>query len=421
MATLKAAYNRFLSAFSRFWAQNREDEFEEETASDTKSREIPKIKVDEVDDVTLVSSSETESVTLRVGNGRRKETKALFRRSYYALRSSTESLLKKSPKKMAEIKLSDSKTLATDSFMSRLNDYNTYYDGGAEKLGKRQNKKGELVVEGLLNIYWGLKTAIRLQLADDDEKIRPMIQGDEEQTENGEGTGNKLEVPGASGANLNVENAIWGKTRQRRNDRRRGAMRLRVRDPTRPETDSDEEGGSLARTSSVIMRKKGSRNLRHRASINGHSYNYRTSVFTPAFGSVTKVRVTSQNNAHTVVTKLFAKFRVENTPDDFSLYIVKETGERRELPGDEFPLLSRVLVGPNEKLGKIFLQERKMHKEISPEVAQYIKLDTRILQVFLTKFAEEEDKEVSKMRKRFEFYRKMLRKEIREQKQAQSG
>jgi len=42
--------------------------------------------------------------------------------------------------------------------------------------------------------------------------------------------------------------------------------------------------------------------------------------------------------------------------------------ERREMPGEEFPLLSRVLVGPNEKLGKIYLMEKKMHKEITPEV-----------------------------------------------------
>jgi len=48
--------------------------------------------------------------------------------------------------------------------MSRLNDYNTYFDGEPEKLTKRQNKKGEFVVEGLLNIYWGLRTAIRLQV-----------------------------------------------------------------------------------------------------------------------------------------------------------------------------------------------------------------------------------------------------------------
>ena len=42
--------------------------------------------------------------------------------------------------------------------------------------------------------------------------------------------------------------------------------------------------------------------------------------------------------------------------------------ERRELPRDEYPLLSRVLIGPNEKLGKIYLMERKMHREISYEV-----------------------------------------------------
>lgn len=43
--------------------------------------------------------------------------------------------------------------------------------------------------------------------------------------------------------------------------------------------------------------------------------------------------------------------------------------ERRELPRDEFPLLSRILIGPNERLGKIYLMERKMHEEITPEVS----------------------------------------------------
>lgn len=34
-------------------------------------------------------------------------------------------------------------------------------------------EEGELIVEGLLNIYWGLRRPIRLQMQDDNERIRP--------------------------------------------------------------------------------------------------------------------------------------------------------------------------------------------------------------------------------------------------------
>jgi len=64
---------------------------------------------------------------------------------------------------------------------------------------------------------------------------------------------------------------------------------------------------------------------------------FQTSVFTPGYGSVTKVRVTSQNDAQTVITKLFNKFRVENSPNDFSLYVVKET------EGKNFPVFSVII------------------------------------------------------------------------------
>ncbi|CAK8672181.1 ras association domain-containing protein 2-like [Clavelina lepadiformis] len=302
---------------------------------------------------------------------------------------------------MSDIRLSGSRSVPKDFFMARLNDYNTYYDDGSEQLRKRMTKNGDLVIEGLLNIYWGLKTAIRLQVADESVKIRPKTI-----EKGGSSERNSLVI---SGQTVDLDNAIWGETRRQR----KSANRLVVPGQSKDDTDVSE---SLLRTNSVIMRKKGVRNLRHRASINGHAYNHKTSVFTPAFGSVTKVRVSSQNNANDVITKLLNKFRVENPADEFSFYVVKETQERREMPRDEIPILSRVLIGPNEKLGKIFLMEKKMHQEIPLEVAQYIKLDVGILQMFLKKFHEEEEREVKKMRKRYEFYRKMLKKQINEAK-----
>ncbi|MEE6527390.1 hypothetical protein FKM82_028749, partial [Ascaphus truei] len=48
----------------------------------------------------------------------------------------------------------------------------------------------------------------------------------------------------------------------------------------------------------------------HRVSINGHFYNHKTSVFTPAYGSVTNVRVASTMNTSHVLSLLLRKFRV---------------------------------------------------------------------------------------------------------------
>ncbi|KAL9852400.1 ras association domain-containing protein 6-like [Geothlypis trichas] len=48
----------------------------------------------------------------------------------------------------------------------------------------------------------------------------------------------------------------------------------------------------------------------HRFSINGHFYNHETSVFTPAFGSETKIRIDSQMRSRQVIEQLLRKFKV---------------------------------------------------------------------------------------------------------------
>lgn len=92
---------------------------------------------------------------------------------------------------------------------------------------------------------------------------------------------------------------------------------------------------------------------RHRCSFNGHFYNHKasvmfrklvymllnscsllftsdcfkqTAVFTPAFGSVTNVRINSCMTTTQVMRVLLNKFKIENCPDEFSLYIVHTSG-----------------------------------------------------------------------------------------------
>ncbi|NXA42134.1 RASF2 protein, partial [Eudromia elegans] len=53
-----------------------------------------------------------------------------------------------------------------------LKTYNLYYEGQNLQLRHRE-EDGEFIVEGLLNVSWGLRRPIRLQMQDDNQRIRP--------------------------------------------------------------------------------------------------------------------------------------------------------------------------------------------------------------------------------------------------------
>ncbi|VTJ85227.1 Hypothetical predicted protein [Marmota monax] len=143
--------------------------------------------------------------------------------------------------------------------------------------------------------------------------------------------------------------------------------------------EEEEEVPQLMRTKSdascMIQRRpkcrapgEAQRIRRHRFSINGHFYNHKTSVFTPAYGSMTNVRVNSTMTTLQVLTLLLNKFRVEDGPGEFALYIVHESGERTKLKDSEYPLISRILHGPCEKIVKIFLMEADLGEEVPHDV-----------------------------------------------------
>ena len=51
-------------------------------------------------------------------------------------------------------------------------------------------------------------------------------------------------------------------------------------------------------------------------------------MFTPAYGSVTNVRINSCMSTPQVLRVLLNKFKIENSPDDFALYLVHTSGGR---------------------------------------------------------------------------------------------
>ncbi|XP_055460189.1 ras association domain-containing protein 4 [Psammomys obesus] len=301
----------------------------------------------------------------------------------------------------SHVPISDSKSILKSELLSLLKTYNCYHEGRSFQLRHRE-EEGALIIEGLLNIAWGLRRPIRLQMQDDRERVH---------------------LPSASWmperpSYLQKEAAPQDSKVPTEEPRAQPANKAEVsRDSTGPlEEDEEEEAPQLMRTKSdascIIQRRTKSRGpseaqklRRHRFSINGHFYNHKTSVFTPAYGSVTNVRVNSTMTTQQVLTLLLNKFRVEDGPSEFALYIVHESGEQTKLKDSEYPLISRILHGPCEKIVKIFLMEADLSEEVPHDVAQYIKFEMPVLDSFVEKLKEEEEREIVKLTMKFQALR----------------
>lgn len=293
----------------------------------------------------------------------------------------------------SHVPISDSKSILKSELINLLKTYNCYHEGRSFQLRHRE-EEGALIIEGLLNIAWGLRRPIRLQIQDERERVH---------------LSSASWMPGRPGCPLKEPTLQDG--------------RVTAQEPSVQPTqhsseplEEDEETPQLMRTKSdaacVIQRRprcrapsEAQRLRRHRFSINGHFYNHKTSVFTPAYGSVTNVRVNSTMTTLQVLTLLLNKFRVENGPSEFALYIVHESGERTKLKDCEYPLISRILHGPCEKIAKIFLMEADLGEEVPHDVAQYIKFEMPVLDSFVEKLKEEEEREIIKLTMKFQALR----------------
>ncbi|NXT23013.1 RASF2 protein, partial [Syrrhaptes paradoxus] len=197
-----------------------------------------------------------------------------------------------------------------------------------------------------------------------------------------------------------------------------------------------EEPPQLMRTrSDVGVRRRGSsrtpseqrRIRRHRFSINGHFYNHKTSVFTPAYGSVTNVRINSTMTTPQVLKLLLNKFKVPSHPtqpnptqpiprsdDPMTSAGAFAVAEKQKLRASDYPLIARILQGPCEQVSKVFLMEKDQVEEVTYDVAQYIKFEMPVLRSFIQKLEEEEDREVKKLMRRYSILRLMIEQRLEE-------
>ncbi|XP_035424683.1 ras association domain-containing protein 2 isoform X2 [Cygnus atratus] len=330
------------------------------------------------------------------------------------------------------------KYISKNELLLHLKTYNIYYEGQNLQLRHRE-EEGELIVEGLLNISWGLRRPIRLQMQDDNQRIRPPPSSsswhsgcnlgahglvlkpstlpdiqvtDVDATMNAEGTGSSTgetemdlaaplrAVPCSAPASLHSSYFC------------KSAARLQPEEPPqllRTRSDVGVRHRGSARTPSEQRRIR-----RHRFSINGHFYNHKTSVFTPAYGSVTNVRINSTMTTPQVLKLLLNKFKIENSAEEFALYIVHTSGEKQKLRATDYPLIARILQGPCEQVSKVFLMEKDQVEEVTYDVAQYIKFEMPVLRSFIQKLEEEEDREVKKLMRKYSILRLMIEQRLEE-------
>ncbi|NXJ67701.1 RASF6 protein, partial [Rostratula benghalensis] len=288
-----------------------------------------------------------------------------------------------------------------EQLRSLLKTYNSYYsDQENLQLSHEQREGSKPFIEGILSIFWGVRHPIRLKIQDE-KQIPSFVTL--KSTENTVGL-----LPGKSGMTR------WGefddlyhisgetlKCSEEKPDPEKGyscygSCTLKPR--REQEHGGATQPGASSPPAAVPRRTRPPVMARteveaRRFSINGHFYNYETSVFTPAFGSETKIRINSQMRTRQVIEQLLGKFKMENSPQEFALCIIHASGEKKQLRSGDVPLLHRLLQGPSEKVAKFFLMDRDV-EEISSDVAQYIQFHLPFLESILHRINEEEEQEI---------------------------
>nr|DBA28689.1 TPA: hypothetical protein GDO54_009000 [Pyxicephalus adspersus] len=270
---------------------------------------------------------------------------------------------------------------------SLLKTYNCYFkDQQNLHITYHQEPKGPVVLSGLIEIFWGVQRPIRFKIQDEKSMSTESIQ--------------LPEVIGSSIAKSGMMR--WGEfddlyhipeieetekisdsDSESQNDFDYNSSTLKPR-----LNDHAPDSPSLYRTMSdaALVRKRvwpdtpdRSHLQKHRFSINGHFYNYKTSVFTPAFGSKTKVMINSTMKTKEVIKQLLHKFMVE----------------KKKLKDTDCPLWERLLQGPSGSIARMFLMDREA-EEITSDVAQYIRFSLPLLENILQRLNDEEEREIQR-------------------------
>ncbi|XP_022361967.1 ras association domain-containing protein 6 isoform X1 [Enhydra lutris kenyoni] len=249
---------------------------------------------------------------------------------------------------------------------SLLKTYNIFY-GNQKNLHfvYGQTEDGEPFVEGMLDISWGVKRPIQLKIQDEKQipsftKVKsPDVFSRRGMTRWGEFDDlyhindlDRTQIPASESTNYQEDYLSYHSS----------TLKLYAgEEPESPLLYRTMSEATLVRKRMKPPAMDGKERQKHRVSINGHFYNH----------------------------------EIENSAQDFALYIVFATGERRRLKKTDVPLLHRLLQGPSKENARIFLMDKDA-EEISSDVAQYINFHLSLLESILQRLNEEEKREIQR-------------------------
>ncbi|NXU71035.1 RASF6 protein, partial [Oreotrochilus melanogaster] len=289
--------------------------------------------------------------------------------------------------------------ITREQLSSLLKTYNSYYSDQENLQLSHNQRGGKPFIEGILSIFWGVRHPIRLKIQD--EKQIPSFVTLKSTESEGLFSNKRGMTRWGEFDDLHHISGDTLKSTEEKPDLEKG-FSCHERQSLQGRSGEEQDCATLPRAGSTAAAALRRNRLppparteleTHRFSINGHFYNYETSVFTPAFGSETKIRINSQMRTRQVIEQLLRKFKIENSPQEFALYIIHASGEKKQLRSGDVPLLHRLLQGPSEKIARFFLMDRDV-EEISSDVAQYIQFHLPFLESILHRINEEEEQEI---------------------------
>ncbi|XP_056146873.1 ras association domain-containing protein 6 [Lampris incognitus] len=321
------------------------------------------------------------------------------------------------------VQAGDGRHLSRAEFLSLLNTYNCFLKDQTQlHLKYHQGEGQEVVVEGFLNICWGVRRPIRLKIQDD-KQTPPFSQPlSPDPLSPVSPVGNKRGMTRwGEYYDLHHIDEMADTSQELRVNSHSAGRRVYESTTLRPdrlkasELEAESNLFRCMSDASLVKRRRGrsktaaqkEKEKQHRFSINGHFYNYKTSIFTPFFGTPTKVRISSKMTTHLVIEQLLSKFKIENDPQEFALYCVHQSGEKRKLSNSDQPLWERIFQGPSEDIMKLFLMDMD-EQEVSNDVAQYLNLDLPILEQVLLKLREEENREIQRVMSKYHHQHRLL-------------
>ncbi|XP_048590216.1 ras association domain-containing protein 2 isoform X1 [Nematostella vectensis] len=322
-----------------------------------------------------------------------------------------------SHKHLGEEKLSQAEQEAIrNEIVPRLKHYNTYFENRKALQMACREANGHLILEGVLRVYWGLKHPVMLSSTS-------MADWRRKRTMAGEGiapVSNKKPTTAVQGLK---ENEIRPRTTtlERILARRKSITNRNIKEASSGEKKPEKFPPSYyaSKTEERIVSCPESYYMNNwmdeLRSISPDNYvTPPKTLFTPPYGTSTNLRLTSKTKTREVIKMLFAKYQISSNQKKFNLYAVYENGSTRALQDEESPLHCRLLLGPSEYAAKIYIMEAKEENSISHEVAQYIHFADPVLEAFLKKYAEEEEREIQRIKEWYALYREKLQEHLSE-------